>query len=286
MFKTLSPGAIHVSPADLSAALRYAKLGGFAGLECWAPSIADQIDKEGAPGVKKLFDDAGVIPAGWGLPVDWRTSEENWKRDLGKLPRLARAAASLGASRCFTWVMPCSDERPLEENYTFHVERFAPIAQVLAEYGCRLGLEFIGPKTLRDSKKYPFIHTMSDMVQLGRDIGKNVGLLLDCWHWYTSGGTVPEIRKLRPEQVVYVHVNDAPSGIDRDRQIDSVRCLPGETGVIDIVGFLQALQAIGYEGPVVPEPFKAQLKELPSDEDRLKLVGQSMLKVWRQAGLG
>ena len=285
MFKTLAPHAIGVSAPDLPSALRAAKIGGFKGLEMWGPSIADLVDQHGAPAVRKMFDDGGIIPAGWGLPVDWRTTDENWKRDLGSLPRIAKAASSIGATRCFTWVLPCSDERPLVENYTFHVERFAPVAQTLAEYGCRLGLEFIGPKTLRDSKKHPFIHTMGDMLQLAQDIGRNVGLLLDGWHWYTSGGTLPEIRALRAEQVVYVHVNDAPTGIDVDQQIDSIRCLPGETGVIDIAGFLKALQAIGYDGPVTPEPFKKELKDLPNDEARLKLVGEAMDNIFRQAGL-
>ena len=104
----------------------------------------------------------------------------------------------------------------------------------------------------RAGKPHEFIWDMKRMLELGQVIGTgNVGLLLDCWHWYTSGGTVPELLALRPEQVVYVHVNDAPAGIDRDAQVDNVRCLPGETGVIDIVGFLQALQTIGYDGPVL-----------------------------------
>jgi sugar phosphate isomerase/epimerase len=84
--------------------------------------------------------------------------------------------------------------------------------------------------------------------------------------------------------VVYVHVNDAPAGLDRDEQIDNVRCLPGETGVIDIVGFLQALQTIGYEGPVTPEPFKKALSSLPPAE-AAQVTGESMLSIWRAAGL-
>src|SRR5262249_20132695 len=147
-------------------------------------------------------------------------------------------------------IMPCSNDRDYEENWRFHVERFTPIARILAEHGCTLGLEFIGPKTLRDSQKYPFVHTLPKMIELGQAIGPNVGLLLDCWHWYTSHGTVEEIRALKPEQVVYVHVNDAPAGVDIDAQVDNVRALPGETGVIDIVGFLQALRHIGYDGSV------------------------------------
>ena len=64
-----------------------------------------------------------------------------------------------------------------------------------------------------------------------------------------------------------------------------MRALPGETGVIDIAGFLQALRAIGYDGPVVPEPFKKELSDLPSDEARLRTVGAAMDAIFRQAGL-
>jgi sugar phosphate isomerase/epimerase len=184
-----------------------------------------------------------------------------------------------------TWVLPASDEQPLEENRRFHIERFRPIAQVLADHGCYLGLEFIGPKTLRESKRYPFIYRMGDMLALGAEIGPNVGLLLDCWHWYTSRGTLDELRALKPEQVVYVHVNDAPAGIPIDEQLDHTRALPGETGVIDIVGFLQALQTIGYDGPVTPEPFKKELNDLPSDDARLQKVGEAMDAIFRRAGL-
>jgi sugar phosphate isomerase/epimerase len=182
-------------------------------------------------------------------------------------------------------VMPGSIERELEANWKVHVERFRPIAQTLEESGQRLGLEFIGPKTLRDSQKFPFIWNSKDMLRLGQEIGPNVGLLLDCWHWYTAHGTLADLKAMKPEQVVYVHVNDAPRGVEVDKQIDNVRMLPGETGVIDIAGFLKALKEIGYDGPVTPEPFKDELKSLPDDMARVKVVGESMQKIWRQAGI-
>lgn len=53
--------------------------------------------------------------------------------------------------------------------------------------------------------------------------GPNAGLLLDSWHWHTSLGTVDELRALTNDQVVYVHVNDAPPGIPVEEQYDYVR---------------------------------------------------------------
>src|ERR671937_27483 len=89
---------------------------------------------------------------------------------------------------------------------------------------------------------------------------------------------------VRPEQVVYVHVNDAPPGRDVDEQIDNQRLLPGASGVIDIAGFLQALDRMGYDGPVVAEPFNAELNAMPP-ADRVRLTGQSLAKIWAQGGL-
>jgi sugar phosphate isomerase/epimerase len=285
MYKALSPGAIGVQAKTLAEALMAAQQGGFAGVEFNAREVAGLVEQRGAEAVRAQFANAGLRPAGWGLAVDWRGGEQAWRQGLEELPRLAQAAAAIGCPRTMTWVLPCSDERPLEENRRFHIERFTPIARILAEFGCRLGLEFIGPKTLRESKRYPFIYKMGDMLELGAEIGPNVGLLLDCWHWYTSGGTLDELRALAPEQVVYVHVNDAPAGIALDEQLDNVRALPGETGVIDIAGFLQALAAIGYAGPVTPEPFKRELGALASDEERLRVVGAAMDTIFRQAEL-
>src|SRR4051794_21905426 len=99
MYKTLCPWAIGVKADTLEAALAAARTGGFAGLEISAAQVADVIDQRGADAVKKMFADAAIRPAAFGLPVDWRTSEENWRRDQEKLPRLAAAAASIGVDR-------------------------------------------------------------------------------------------------------------------------------------------------------------------------------------------
>ena len=50
-----------------------------------------------------------------------------------------------------------------------------------------------------------------------------------------------------------------------------------KTGVIDIAGFLQALQEIGYDGPVTPEPFKKELADLPDVGTVQTTVGSAVL---------
>jgi sugar phosphate isomerase/epimerase len=275
MYKALSPYAVGIKANHLQEAIDAAKAARFEGVEVGIHEVARLVDEQGADAVKKMFSDARVRPAGWGIPVEWRKDEATWKQGVDELPRLAKAAQAIGCTRTMTWVLPGSNDLTLEENRKQQLQRFKPIAEILAEHGCRFGLEFIGPKTLRDSFKHPYIYRMEDMLALGAEIGPNVGLLLDCWHWHTSGGTVDDLLKLRPEQVVYVHVNDAPPGVGMDEYLDNQRALPGATGVIDIKGFLTALQKIGYDGPVVPEPFG----------NPATWAKQSLDAIWKTAGI-
>ncbi|MEA2711515.1 MAG: hypothetical protein QOF78_4116 [Phycisphaerales bacterium] len=285
MYTCLSPHAINVQANDLDQAIVAARMGGFEGLEIAVAHVADLIDQHGVDAIRKKFADAQIRPAAFGLPVEWRQDEARWRADLDKLPRYAKAAQALGVKRTATWVLPMSNDRALDENIRFHIDRFKPIAKILADHDIRLGLEFIGPKTLRDTQPHPFLWRMFDMLALARKIGPNVGLLVDVWHLYTSRGTLDDLKKLNADDVVYVHVNDAPRGIEIDEQLDNVRDLPGATGVIDIAGFLRTLKEIGYDGPVTPEPFKKELKDLPDDEARLKLVGKAMNDIFGKAGL-
>jgi sugar phosphate isomerase/epimerase len=284
MYKGLSPGAIGVTAKNVAEAIADAQLAGFAGVEVNINEIADLIDIEGAKKVRSYFANSNVVPCGFGLPVDWRGSEEAWKAGLVGLERLAHAASEIGLRRTTTWVLSYSNELEYSEHFKFCIARFSPIAEILRKSGVHLGLEFLGPKTLQNAGKYPFIATMGEMLKLGKEIGPNVGLLLDAWHWYTSQGTIADIVNLQRDQVVYVHVNDAPVGVPIAEQVDNKRELPGDTGVIDIAGFLKALHKIGYNGPIVAEPFK-DLSGLETDLERLQLISATLDNILTTAGL-
>ncbi|MCL4541727.1 MAG: sugar phosphate isomerase/epimerase, partial [Chloroflexi bacterium] len=200
------------------------------------------------------------------------------------MPRFASIAQRLGVTRVTTWVLPGHNERTKQAQWSFLFERFRAIAAILGDYGLRLGLEFIGPKTSRDRFHHAFIYTAPEMLTFAREVGPNVGLLHDSWHWYTSGGTLAEIRGMTNHDIVAVHVNDAPAEIPRDEQIDNVRLLPVESGVIDLPGYLQALKSIRYDGPVTVEPFSARLRTLPPEE-AIAQTADALHKAWKAADI-
>jgi sugar phosphate isomerase/epimerase len=217
----------------------------------------------------------------WGLPVAW--NEDRWQEDLKDLPRLAALGAALGCVRTATWCPSWSDSRPYAENWAWHLERYGAIAEVLKAEGCIFGIEFLGPKTLRVGHPYEFIHTLAEMMRLAREIpAGNVGLLLDAWHLFTAGEGLDALDTIVAADVVAVHINDAPAGIAFDELPDTVRCLPGETGVLDVRGFLGKLAAMGYEGPVTVEPFNARINALAATDPlaAAREVREAMAGVW------
>jgi len=280
MYTCLSPGAIGIRMA-LPDALELAAATGFEGLELSIGEAFDLAEQHGVEYVKDLFAQAGLRVGNWGLPVEFRRDDATYQADLGKLPRLAHLAQQLGATCCATWLLPFSDELRFMEHFDMMVGRLRPAAWILADYGIRLGLEFVGPRTLRQGHKFSFISTLEGMLGLCGAIGTgSLGLLLDSFHWYTARGTAQDIASLRNQDVVLVHLNDGVAGKGPDEQQDLVRALPGETGVIDLATFLGGLKAIGYDGPVVVEPFSERLKAM-SPPDAAATTRQAL----RQVGL-
>lgn len=287
MFKNLSPGAIGIRNCSLEEAVKLAAQSGFGGIDVSIREAADLVASHSLDYVKNIFAEAGVLPGQWGTPVRWQADAEQWKQDLAELPGLASLARELGCTRSATWCPPGSDERPFAENLAWHIERFRPIAQILADNGSSFGIEFIGPKTSRARRKYEFIYTLEGMMDLAQRIGTgNVGLLLDAWHLYTSGGSIDDLDKITAKDVVTVHVNDAPEGLAVEDQIDNDRRLPMETGVIDLPGFMKKLVAMGYEGPVTPEPFSKRINAIEDPLEAAKLAAHYMDALWKAGGVG
>ncbi len=279
MYPTLNPGMVRVKlPFDECA--RLAAQAGFRGISIDLGMAGGEPDA-----VRRVLEVNKLRPAAWGLPVEFRRDEAAFREGMSQLPEAAKAAQQVGADRCSTWILPFSDELTFQDNYDLHNTRLRECADVLAEHECRLGLEFVGPRTLREGHKHGFIHTQDGMLELCEAIGTgNVGLLFDSFHWYTSGGAQEDIRKLSDALIVDVHINDAMEGRGPGEQIDNERRLPGESGVIDLTAFLQGLAAIGYTGPVTPEPFKPELGDL-SPEEAIRVTAEALLRVWQEAGI-
>ena len=229
----------------------------------------------------------------WSLmPMDIDIMREcphhEYATDLEQLQRQMDLAHAAGVQRYYNHVWPGSNERQRDENFAWCVERFGTVFEVARARGIKAGLEFLGPKPLCDSFRYPFIRGLREMLILADAISPEVAVQFDTFHWYTSGTTLDEIRMLGSgDRVVGVHLNDGWQGRSRDQQQDLERELPLTTGVIDSVAPVRVLHELGYRGPVWVEPFEpaaTRLRAMPL-EQALHTLADSAAEVLRRAGV-
>lgn len=234
----------------------------------------------GPSATKALLKELHLRPAVLDFPVNFRKDDATFEASLAKLEPVAKFAAEIDCARMFTYILSSSDT-PKDELRATYKKRFTAAAKLLAKYNIRLGLEFLGPLAIRKAFKYEFIWRMNDMLAFAEECGPNVGLQLDSWHWHHAGGTTQDIVAAGRDRIVHVHFNDSPN-LPPEQIKDDERLLPGE-GVIDLVGFLRALQQIGYTDALSVEVF-GRLKNVPV-EQAAKMGLDASLKVFAKAGV-
>jgi sugar phosphate isomerase/epimerase len=216
------------------------------------------------------------------LSVEWRKTEEQFIKGIKQLVFDAEAASALGCTSCTTYILPSTDYNAAQF-MALATRRLRTCAQILKNYGISLGLEFVGPHHLRTKWNNPFIWNMSQTLNFIDAIGeKNVGLLIDAYHCYTTGMSYEDLTKLDVNQIVHVHLNDAKAG-PIEEVLDNDRLFPGE-GVIDLVGFLQALKKVGYVGPVSQEILTLQTP-IESSVELIKKSADAYGEIFRAAGV-
>ncbi|MFN0101187.1 MAG: sugar phosphate isomerase/epimerase family protein [Bryobacteraceae bacterium] len=274
----LTPGSIGVKANQLET-IQYAHDYGYEAVQPYGDELAGKSAAE----LDELNGKRKDYRLAWGqsgLTVDFRKDDAQFRNDVAALPAIAAALQKSGASRVGTWIMPNHDSLPYMANLKRHAARLREVARILGGHGQRLGLEYVGPKTLWTAKRYPFVHSMAEMRELLGEIGMpNMGFVLDTWHWYTAGETAAELATLKNSEIICIDLNDAPAGVPVDQQIDSKREIPLATGVIDTAGFLNTLQGLGCDAPVRCEPFNAALRAKPKEEI-LATVADSMRRAF------
>jgi sugar phosphate isomerase/epimerase len=285
MFKNLNTEALGLS-ASQSDLIELALSFGFKGIDLDVVDFAGQVKEQGLPKARRLLDSAKLKIGAFRLPVRWQEDDETFKGDLQRLPDLIGPAAEIGATRAITNIEPASDERPYHQNFEFHRGRLAELAKAIEAKGMRLGVGFSAAESDRAGKAFEFIHSLDAlMMLLGMVPAPNLGVAVDLWHLWASGGSIEMLRKLKPQQIVAVYVSDvANPGAEPEKQPLDSRRLPGETGTIDVAASLTALAEMGYAGPITPLPDASQFAGMRRDAI-VKLAGEKLDAAWKAAGL-
>lgn len=187
--------------------------------------------KEGLDATRSLLTELKLRTAYCGLPVSVTGAEDVFTKGMTTLEDAAKFASAVGCGRMMM-VLPASSAMPSDEFRKLLKARLTAVAEVLARQNVRLGLEFMGPMVYRKRAQYEFLWRMNDVVAFAKEIGPNIGLTLDSWHWHHAGATVEDIISAGKSRIVTVHLSDAAKMAPEDVK-ESPRLLPGE-GIVNL----------------------------------------------------
>jgi sugar phosphate isomerase/epimerase len=148
-----------------------------------------------------------------------------------------------------------------------------------------LGVGFRAAEGLRGGRAFQFIHDLDALLLLLNMVGMpNVGLVIDVWDLWLSGGSLENIRAMSAQQIVAVQLADLPVDVPPAEVTDQHRLVPGATGKIDCAAVLAALAELGYDGPVTIKADRSAFAGARRDLV-VKQAGEAMNRLWKAAGL-
>ncbi len=232
---------------------------GFAGIGLWHADIEHQLKTSSLKEMRSVFDDAGLkylqvefladffVPAG-----DPLRAESDARRRL-----LMETAAAFDAHHIKIGNIPgtpCELDRLTEE--------FAALCDDVAQHtSATVVYEFM-----------PFdvnVRTLDAALSVVQGADRpNGGLAIDTWHMTKLGIPPAEMHRIPPKYLSWVELSDGQVENMED-ELDEVvnhRALPGE-GEFDIVGYIEACRAVGYDQPWGVEVLSAELRSLPIDQE-------------------
>jgi sugar phosphate isomerase/epimerase len=188
--------------------------------------------------------------------------------DITKSPSEAdclRYAVAMGANLVNTSGLLCGPT-PLAQM----AEGVAALCGRAAEHGLRIVLEFV-PKTGLPSLAF----TQAVVEASG---ARNVGILLDTFHFDRLGGTAEDVRRLPPGIIAAIQLSDRIPPVEvNEGPLERPRLLPGE-GRIDLKGIVGAALENSPDAYLEIEVINAELSALPWDETVARLAAGA--KAW------
>jgi len=238
--------------ADLATDIRAAAAAGFDYLEIWAAKLRAFLRQQSPNDLKTLFDENKI------KPLSINSIEHITFRDAPAYAKIKAECEELSAIAAaiecpYVVVVPgklppelTSSSDIIEES----VRVLRELASIAERHGVALAFEFLGQKDCSVQK----LDLADEIVQnVNR---RNIGLVIDSFHFYTGGSTIRMIEALDAKRLFIFHIDDAEK-MPREQLTDAHRLLPG-LGILPLKEIIAAFRRIGYDANASVEIFRPE----------------------------
>ncbi len=241
--------------ADLPTDIRAAAAAGFDFVEIWAAKLRRFLQENSTADLKALFVENGIKPLSINS-IEHITFRDDAAYDQirAECEELSTIAETIGCP--YIVVVPgkipsggLSSYEVIEDS----VRVLRELASIGERHGVALAFEFLGQP---DCSVQTLELADEIVVKVNR---RNIGLVIDSFHFYAGGSTTKMIEALNPKRLFIFHINDAED-LPRQRLTDANRVLPG-LGILPLKEIIAAFKKIGFDANASVEIFRPEYWE-------------------------
>ena len=277
MYRNLAPQALGLTSCPLNELVELALTHRFGGLEIDLEDFHRQVESRGIASANRYLASAPLKVSYLRLPMDWEVHEADYPQQVERLNAFLPTVKELGCTLLYTHISPGSDFRVYHENFEFHRQKLAEIANLLESHQIRLGLSFSALASDQKPFRQPFLTTFEGLVTLIRTMTtSNVCVMVDLWHWAISQGSLDHIQQLGASRIGDVRLADLPESLEPLASLTvEQRMLPSTEPRIHFSAVIELLQSLDYKGPITPYPHASQFANQRRDVI-VRTVAQSL----------
>ena len=241
--------------ADLPTDISAAAAAGFDYVEIWAAKLRKFLQENSAGDLKALFAENGIKPLSINSIEHATLREPSAHAQIRtECEELCAIAETIGCP----YIVVVPGKSPAGGLSSFEViEESVGVLRELASTGERHGVglafEFLGQKDCS-------VQTLELADEIVAKVNRrNVGLVLDSFHFYTGGSTIKMIDALDPRRLFIFHIDDSEN-LPLDQLTDAHRLLPG-LGILPLKEIIAAFRRIAYDANASVEIFRPEYWE-------------------------
>jgi 2-keto-myo-inositol isomerase len=238
--------------ADLETDVRAAAAAGFDYLEIWAAKLREFLKTHSVADLKDLFKDSGV------KPLSINSIEQITFRDAPAYAQIRKECEELAAvaeAIACPYIVVVPGRFPPGGLSSYEVIEVTggvlrELASIAERHNVALAFEFLGQKDCS-------VQTLELADEIVQKVNRrNIGLVIDSFHFHTGGSTIKMIDALDPKRLFIFHINDAED-LPLDQLTDAKRLLPG-LGILKLKEMIEAFKRIGYDQTASVEIFRPE----------------------------
>jgi 2-keto-myo-inositol isomerase len=203
---------------------------------------------------RRVLTDNGLTPVSAACGVNGLIEPNaNRATALNNFKRRCEQFASLGLNRTYTTTAtPQNAPKYTLEDYKAAAANLHEVGEVAQQYKMKAMVEFVRAST--------FIATLNTITGVMRQAAHpNLGVLFDCYHFWSGNNKLDDIDGVRPGEIAHVHFQDVPD-MPRELLDQTSRFIPGD-GVSPLTKILRKLADKGYSGPLSVELFLPKFQQ-------------------------